>query len=67
MIDEAIEVDGIIQRDQQIMKGAEGDILGFRKAKKEKSLKKTVKLGRDGRRNPRNCGNLEIKGKKSVQ
>lgn len=62
-----MEVDGIIQRDQQIMKGAEGDILGFRKAKKEKSLKKTVKLGRDGRRNPRNCGNLEIKGEKSVQ
>lgn len=38
-----MEVDGIIQKDQQIMKGAESDILGFRKAKEEESLKKNCK------------------------
>lgn len=37
---------------------------GFSKVKEEDSLKKTVKVIRNGRRNPRNSGNLEIKGKK---
>lgn len=35
---------------------------GFRKAKEEGS-KKTMKLARNGQRNPRNSGHLEIKGK----
>lgn len=39
---------------------------GFSKVKEEDSLKKTVKVIRNGRRNPRNSGNLEIKGKKKM-
>lgn len=35
---------------------------GFRKAKEEGS-KKIMKVARNGRTNPRNSGNLEIKGK----
>lgn len=37
---------------------------GFRKAKEEGSLKRTIKVARNGWRNPRNSGHLEINRKK---